>query len=286
MPRIEISGIGVEYELLGPVGAPAVAITPGGRMSLASPGLRELGEALAARGKRVLLWDRPNCGASDVCFEGEHESLLQGLTLTGLIRALDLGPTALAGGSAGSRCSLLAAAHDPEVVSHLIQWWISGGAISLMALAAAYYSESAITAAMGGMAAVAALPAWAEQTSRNPQNRERILAQAPERFIATMERWAAAFAPSATSPVPGMTPEDFARLTMPVLILRGSTGDLYHPARISEQVHGIIPHSELIDPPWPDELYIKRMTEAARTGTGHFLDWPLLAPQIDAFVSR
>jgi len=31
-------------------------------------------EELARRGKRVLVWDRPNCGASDVCFAGSSES--------------------------------------------------------------------------------------------------------------------------------------------------------------------------------------------------------------------
>ena len=124
MSRLEISGIGIEYELLGKQSDPAVAITPGGRFSMESPGVRELGQALAAKGKRVLLWDRPNCGASDMCFEGDGESRLQARILTQLIRTLGLGPTALAGGSAGSRVSLLAAVEDPEMVSHLIQWRI------------------------------------------------------------------------------------------------------------------------------------------------------------------
>ena len=45
MARILISEVGVEYELLGAPGAPAVAITPGGRFSKDTPGIRELGEA-------------------------------------------------------------------------------------------------------------------------------------------------------------------------------------------------------------------------------------------------
>jgi pimeloyl-ACP methyl ester carboxylesterase len=32
--------------------------------------VRELAVALAERGNRVLIWDRPNCGASDVRFTG------------------------------------------------------------------------------------------------------------------------------------------------------------------------------------------------------------------------
>ena len=68
----------------------------------------------------MLLWDRPNCGASDVTFEGDTESNMQGRTLVELVRALKIGPTALAAGSGGSRVSLVAASHGPDIVSHLI----------------------------------------------------------------------------------------------------------------------------------------------------------------------
>lgn len=286
MARIQISGLAIEYELLGPKDAPAIALTPGGRFAKDSPGLPELAHALAAGGRRVLLWDRPNCGASDVSFDGDNESDLQARTLIGLIRALELGPTALAAGSAGSRASLIAASRDPEVVSHLILWWISGGAISLISLAAYYCVNSAIAASRGGMAAVAALPGWAEQIQRNPRNRDIILAQDPERFLETMERWALAYMPSQTSPVPGMSPAAFARLRMPVLIFRSGKSDLSHTRRTSEWVHELIPHSELVDPPWPDDEWNQRSDYAAKQGSGHFAGWPVLAPAILAFTRR
>src|SRR5580704_214617 len=286
MARIQISGLGIEYELLGPKDAPAIALTPGGRFAKDSPGLPELAHALAAGGRRVLLWDRPNCGASDVSFDGDNESDLQARTQIGLIRALELGPTALAAGSAGSRASLIAASRDPEVVSHLILWWISGGAISLISLAAYYCVNSAIAASRGGMAAVAALPGWAEQIQRNPRNRDIILAQDPERFLETMERWALAYMPSQTSPVPGMSPAAFARLRMPVLIFRNGKSDLSHTRRTSEWVHELIPHSELREPPWPDGEWNNRSGYAAKHGSGHFAGWPALAPAILDFMRR
>ena len=167
MSRITISGLGIEYELLGDSTAPIIVLTPGGRFSKDSVGLHELADVLAAGGKRVLLWDRPNCGASDISFDAPTESEMHGHTLTQLIRALELGPTALAAGSAGSRVSLIAASRDPEAVSHLILWWISGGAISLISLASYYCVNQALAANVGGMEAVAALPAWAEQISRS-----------------------------------------------------------------------------------------------------------------------
>lgn len=101
MSRIEISGIGIEYELLGDPGAPAVALTPGGRFPKDTPGLRDLALKLVAGGRRVLLWDRPNCGASDISFDAVSESELHADTLIKLIRTLELGPTTLAAGSAG-----------------------------------------------------------------------------------------------------------------------------------------------------------------------------------------
>lgn len=281
MARISIEGLEIDYELLGQAGAPAIALTPGGRFPKDIPGLPQLAQALAAGGRRVLLWDRPNCGASDISFNADSESALQGRILAALIRALELGPTVLAAGSGGSRVSLIAAAVDPGAVSHLVLWWISGGTIGLIQLAYYYCCEMAIAASKGGMAAVASMPGWAVQIERNPKNRDIILAQDPAKFIKTMERWAAFYFPSESSPVPGLTPADFARLQMPALIFRSGLSDLSHTRRTSEWLHDLIPHSELIEPPWADDEWNRR------SGTpGIFSGWPALAPSILAFTSR
>jgi pimeloyl-ACP methyl ester carboxylesterase len=286
MPRIIVSGLEIEYELLGKPGDPAIAVTPGGRYTKEFPGLPEMARALVDGGRRVLLWDRPNSGGSDVCFEGEHESALHARTLTALIRALDLGPTVLAGGSAGSRVSLIAAAHDPEIVSHLVVWWISGGALGLMLLGYVYCCGNATAASLGGMEAVAALPEWADLIKRKPHNRDIIMAQEPERFIDTMERWAAVYVPGKDSPVPGMTPQDFKRLTMPALVLRSGTSDISHPRRTSEWTHEMIPNSKIIDPPWPNDEWNNRV-KASRKKEGGLVDrWSLLAPTILDFTQK
>jgi 2-hydroxy-6-oxonona-2,4-dienedioate hydrolase len=285
MARIELSGIGIEYELLGDKGAPAIAVTPGGRMSMQAPGIKEFGKALADGGMRVLLWDRPNCGASDFHFEGATESDMHGEFLTRLIRALELGPTALAGGSAGSRTSLLAAAHDPEIVTHLIQWWVSAGTLSLMALGNYYFCEPAAAAAFGGMEAVCEVPIFAEQLASNPRNREKMLSQDVETFIKTMERWAIAFNPPPDVLVPGLTPDLVERLTMPVLIFKSSPRDIYHPDWSSEKLHEMIGHSELIDPPWTEEQFIESWVASMKSGTGQLALWPRLAPSILEFMA-
>ncbi len=280
MARASISGVEIAYELLGDKGAPAIALTPGGRFPMDVPGLPELANSLAQGGRRVLLWDRPNCGSSDICFSGESESLLNAQTLIGLIKALELGPTALAAGSAGSRVSLIAAAHDPGTISQLVLWWISGGSLSLITLAAYYCGNSAIAASQGGMEAVAGLPEWSVPLSRNPRNRDILLSQDVDVFIQTMERWALAYLPSDKTPVPGMEPAAWARLTMPVKIYQNGISDLSHTRATTEWVHRLIPGSQLVDPPWPDDEWNKRSAAAAATGSGHFIGWPVLANDI------
>jgi pimeloyl-ACP methyl ester carboxylesterase len=282
MARINISGIDIEYELLGEPGAPAIALTPGGRFPKDIPGIPELAQELVKGGKRVLIWDRPNCGASDVSFDADNESEMQGRTLTKLIRALDLGPTAIAAGSGGSRVSLIAASRDPEIVSHLIIWWISGGTVGLISLGAYYCCGSALACSQGGMEAVAAMPDWALQIERNPKNRDIILGQDPEEFIRTMDRWTGFYQPSEISPVPGMSPEDFAQLRMPTLVFRSGKSDLSHPRKTSDWVHRLIPHSEYREPPWEDTEWNYRSS----TGTGLFVSWPKLAPDILEFMNR
>jgi len=286
MARIDISGIGIDYELQGEPGAPVVVLTPGGRYPRDTPGVPQLARALAARGRRVLLWDRPNCGASDICFDGKSESDLHVRVLNQLIRKLELGPVALMGGSAGSRVSLLAASRDPEAVSHLLMWWISGGPIAMAQLAYYYCSDSAVAAARGGMAAVAALPSWAEQIARNPGNRARILAQDPDAFIEKMQQWAASYAYSEGAPVPGMTAEDYARLRMPVLVFRSGKSDMSHTRQTSERVHELIPQSLLVEPPWPDQEWNNCGLIPNVPGRGRFERWPLLAPQLLEFIGR
>lgn len=276
MTRLEIDGVGLEYELLGPAGAQAVAITPGGRFSKDAIGVPELGARLAEAGMRVLLWDRPNCGASDLHFASEGEAGMQAAFLAKLIHALDLGPTALVGGSAGARVSLFAARQNPEAVSHLVLWWISGGLISMMRLGSYYCCEPADEAALKGMHAVAEMGIWKEQLARNPKNRDYMLGQDPAAFIAQMEKWAWGYVPSPDTPVRGIAKEDFGRMEMPALILRGSPRDHYHPDWVCEQVAALLPNVRMADPPWDIDIFARRMVD----GKGLFCDWPLVAPAI------
>lgn len=282
MPKVNVGGVNIAYELIGG-GKRAAVITPGGRFSKDTPGVRELAHEIAKGGFRVLIWDRPNCGESDLCFRGKSESILNADTLAGLLRAVDLAPALVIGGSAGSRVSLLTAIRDPAVVERLFLLWISGGAVGLASLAYFYCHDPLAAAAMGGMAAVAALPGFAEPLARNPGNRARLLGEDPQAFIQTMRTWAEGFVATADSPVPGTTAAQLRALKMPTMVLRSGASDFHHPRETSEGVHALIPGARIAEPPWGDREWIERMQAQAK-GEGLFSRWPLLAPQILAFA--
>jgi pimeloyl-ACP methyl ester carboxylesterase len=280
MARATIDGVTVAYEVVGDRGRPWV-LTPGGRYGKDDPGIRPLAEALAAAGNRVVIWDRPNCGESDVCFRGPSESQMQADHLVGLLRHLDLGPAVVVGGSGGARVSLLAVAREPAVASGLAVLWISGGVFGLMNLASIYCAPSLRAAVVGGMEAVADHADWAESIRRNPANRERILEQDRAEFLRTMERWMACYYPRDDEAVPGLRDEEAARIPVPTLVFRSGESDWWHPRATSEAVARLIPRSRLVEPPWPDTEWIDAAHRRARgEQQGPFERWPLLAPQL------
>lgn len=278
MPKIDVNGIGIAYEIHGD-GPKTAAITPGGRFSKDTPGVRELAKELAANGFKALIWDRPNCGESDMCFEGESESILNADTYAGLLKKLNLAPALLVGGSAGSRVTLLTATRHPDVVAGLFLLWISGGPIGLAQLAVHYNGANGHTANVAGMEGVLALPEWEESLRRNPGNRDIILKQDPKKFVATMQRWAESFFPKSAAPVPGLTPEQLAHLSKtPTIVLRSGASDLSHPRETSEVLASMIPGCSLQEPPWDDNEWNERSMRDPQNGL--FRSWPKLTPQI------
>jgi len=284
MPTIEINGGRIAYEVLGD-GDPIV-LTPGGRFSMQVPGLRPLAEALAAGGMKVLLWDRPNAGASDVKFTGETESNMHADDLAELLRRLDMAPAVIAGGSAGSRVSLLTALRHPDVAAKLVGWWFSGGVFGTMVLAMTYNLPFIAAALTGGMEAVAALPAWSQTFEANPDNRDRLLAMDRDEFVAVMQRWLRAYVPEEDKPIPGVPASALEALDVPALIFRSGTQDQYHPMATSLEVQRLIPGAVLAEPPWGEDEWTQLQRKTAE-GTGFIFDcWPRLAPQILEFVTR
>ena len=287
MATATVNGLTISYEVVGDEGARPWSITPGGRFPKDDPGLHEMATALAERGNRVLLWDRPNCGESDVSFEGSSESQMQADALAGLLEHLGMTGAVIAGGSGGARVSMLTAITHPGVAAGLAVWWISGGPFGLMSLGMHYCGGSLTAAWDGGMEAVADLPEWAEVIERNPANRDRILAQDRDTFIATMERWMVAYCPCGDELVPGLSFDAARGFELPTLVFRSGTADFHHTRATSEQIADVLPNARLVEPPWGDREWRERQEErtAGITG-GLFVRWNLLVPQLQAWADE
>ena len=277
MPVAKQGDLEIAYEIVGE-GQPWV-ITPGGRFGKDYGGVREMAEALADRGKKAVIYDRLNCGASSVAFSGPSESALQADSLAALLRQLELGPTVIVGGSGGARVSLLTAARNPDVASGVAVWWISGGVYGNMTLGPHYCGGSIAAVWNGTMADVADLPEWQEVIERNPGNRDRFLAMDPAEFKAVMEQWMHAYCACGDPLVPGLSDEEAAGLTLPTLVFRSGASDIHHTRATSERLAAELPNARLVEPPWDDREWIERQGGAGGGGS-LFERWPLLVPQL------
>jgi 2-hydroxy-6-oxonona-2,4-dienedioate hydrolase len=282
----EINGGRVVYELLGPADGQPIVLTPGGRFSKDVGGLRPLAEALVAGGMRVLLWDRPNCGQSDVQINGLSESHMRADTLAELVRRLDLAPLIVAGGSGGARDSLVTAINHPELVSKVATWWIVGGVYSQISLAAHYVLPSIQVVETQGIDAVLELPEWKALIEANPRNAERLRSLGTEEFHRVMLRWLNAYVPKPGQTIPGVQDHEFENITVPTLIIRGGQNDSSHPKRTSMEVHCLIPQSELVEPPWPEDAWEQQL-QVYQNGTANLFDpWVQAAPLLLEFAKR
>ncbi|MCX0274594.1 alpha/beta hydrolase [Nocardia zapadnayensis] len=288
MPAVTVNGGTVVYEILGATGD-LLVLTPGGRYSKDIPGLRPLAEALVAGGYRVLLWDRPNCGASDIQFFGQTESHMRAETLAGLLAELDTGPVILAGGSGGARDSMLTTMLYPDLVTDLVLWNIVGGVYGTFNLGA-YYVLPSLQAVRGlGVEGLLRMREWRERIAENPDNEQRLRSLDPGEFVKLSLRWLNAYVPKPGQTIPGVDDEMFEQIRVPTLIIRGGAHDLDHPKRTSLEVSCLIEGSTLIDPPWPEDAWERAMEDRAQGRVQQynmFDTWVLAAPQILEFLGE
>jgi pimeloyl-ACP methyl ester carboxylesterase len=283
---IEINGGNVVYEILGDEGD-YIVLTPGGRFSKDIPGLRPLAEALVDGGYRVVLWDRPNCGKSDVQFYGQSESHMRAETLRALITGLGIGPCILAGGSGGARDSMLTTMLYPEIVRKLVVWNIVGGVYGTFVLGAHYITPNIRPVLTMGMEGLLHLKEWKERIAENPANEARILSFDPDEFVKVMMRWLNAFVSKPGQTIPGVDDGMFDNIKVPTLIIRGGENDYDHPKRTSLEVSCLIKGSELIDPPWPEDAWEQAAKDNALGKVKHFNmfdTWVQAAPAILKFL--
>jgi 2-hydroxy-6-oxonona-2,4-dienedioate hydrolase len=284
----EVNGGNVVYEILGKEGD-FIALTPGGRFSKDIPGLRPLAQALVKGGYRVLLWDRPNCGKSDVQFYGKSESHMRAETLHALITGLDIGPCIIAGGSGGARDSMLTTMLYPEIARKLVVWNIVGGVYGSFVLGGHYIVPSILATRGAGINGLLRVGEWRERIAENPRNEDRFRALDVDEFLKVMLRWLNAFVSKPGQTIPGVEDEMFDDITVPTLIIRGGENDWDHPKRTSLEVSCLIKGSTLIDPPWPEDAWERAGEKFAASGGKKFCmfdTWVQAAPEILKFLDK
>src|SRR6188474_2387910 len=111
MPYADIRGVALNYTILGDRGPPMM-LSPGGRNAYSN--VLPIAERMAAKGYRVLLHDRRNCGASDVAFDGsKSEYEVWADDLDALLEQFDMAPAIIGGSSSGARLALTFALRHP-----------------------------------------------------------------------------------------------------------------------------------------------------------------------------
>ena len=240
MQRATVRGVEINYEVLGERG-PWVALQPGGRRGLV--GVKSLGEKIAEAGHRVLVYDRRNCGASGVSFDGGNsENEVWAEDLHELLLALDAAPAFVGGSSSGCRLALLAALRHPADLRGLLLWRVTGGAYAAQRLVQNYYTQFIEAAERGGMEAVCRSEHFGEVIASNPANRARLESMDAKHFISVMSEWRRSFNHGADHPVIGISPAELRSLTVPACIVPGN--DRVHPREPGQIAHRLMPNAE------------------------------------------
>jgi pimeloyl-ACP methyl ester carboxylesterase len=241
MPLAKVRGVNINYKILGNNG-PWVALSPGGRRDIS--GIELLAGKVAETGYRVVVFDRRNCGSSDVVIDGEDsEYEIWADDIHELLRQLGALPAFIGGSSSGCRTALLFALRHPEAVRALLLWRVTGGRFACERLAQEYYGQFIEAAKQGGMAAVCEMEHWKERIAARPENRVALMKMEPARFIDVMSRWREYFLQGADLPVIGATEADLKSIRVPACIIPGN--DLTHGRQTGENLGRLLQKSEV-----------------------------------------
>lgn len=243
MPTAKIRGVELNYQIVGNRG-PWMALSPGGRRPMAA--VEGLAHLMSDAGYRVIIFDRRNCGASEVSIDpSESEYVLWADDLYELLKQHSALPAIIGGSSSGCRLSLLFALRHPEAVRALLLWRVTGGAFAVNRLARQYYTQYIEAAKAGGMKAVCETEHFAERVAQRPANRDILMKMDPKAFIAAMDAWRAMFVKGADMPVIGASEADLGSIKVPTIVVPGN--DKTHGNATGRNAQRLIPSSELFE---------------------------------------
>ena len=276
MPIANVRGVNLNYQVLGDHG-PWVALSPGGRRDMS--GIELLAGEVANQGYRVVIFDRRNCGASDVVIAGDDsEYEIWADDVHELLKQLNALPAIVGGSSSGCRTSILFALRHPEAVRALLLWRVTGGRYACERLAQEYYGQYIEAAKQGGMAAVCEMEHWRERIQARPSNRDALMNMKPEQFIKVMSHWRDYFLRGADLPVIGATEDDLRSIKVPTCVVPGN--DLTHGPQVVENLRRAMPQAEV------HVLFPKFYNEPLSPREEWDEKAPLMAELFDDFIKR
>jgi pimeloyl-ACP methyl ester carboxylesterase len=249
MPISNIRGVNINWQVIGERG-PWVMATTGGRRG--HDEFIPMAQRIAENGFRVMLHDRRNTGASDLCIEGDEGEEAPWLSdMYELMRSQDALPAFFCGSSAGARTSIRFYLKYPQAVRGLLLLRVTGGAFAAGRLPENYYGQFIRAAKEGGMEAVCAMDAWKERFKENPRGRDYLAKLPAEQFIRVFTRWKEIFEAGGKYPVMGVTEQELQSIKVPTIIIPGN--DQTHSSASGRVAHNLIRGSALHQLPTTDQ---------------------------------
>ncbi len=249
MPVSKINGVNINWQVIGERG-PWVMATTGGRRG--HDEFIPLAQKIAGNGYRVVLHDRRNTGASDLCIEGDEGEEAPWLgDMYELMKSQDALPAFFSGSSAGARTSIRFYLKYPQAVRGLLLLRVTGGPFAAGRLPENYYGQFIAAAKQGGMAAVCDMDAWKERFKENPRGRDYLANLPADKFIRVFTRWKQVFEAGANYPVMGVSEQELRSIKVPTIIVPGN--DNTHSSASGRVARDLVPGSELHQLPIADQ---------------------------------
>ncbi len=276
MPVTKIRGINQHYEIIGETGL-WVALSPGGRTPMGE--IRDMAVQLSAKGYRVLIFDRRNCGKTDIGITGGDAEYTEWADdLFELTKQLNAQPCIVGGASSGCRTSVSFAIKYPKAVTGLLLWKMSAGPYATLNLGVRYYSEYIKIAGLKGMEGICKTDFFAKRISENPRNKDILMKMDPNKFVDVMTRWMVTFISCSNFPLIGATEDQLKNITVPTLLFCGN--DRHHSREASFGTHELIPESELVD------LGMPVLDIDAQSAEEYGKYTPKMVEKFDEFIKR
>jgi pimeloyl-ACP methyl ester carboxylesterase len=292
MPRVEVNGVSIAYEVAGD--GPPIVWIPGGRLPR-NP-FTYVFAGRFSKDYKVLTWDRRNRGESGFLIsDSPNEWHTDTDDLHSLLGQIDMSPAYIGGGSGGCMLSLLMAHRYPEDVKGLILANPpSDSRDKIRPLLAAWYWVLADAAERGGMQEVIKISSnppempfqmltnWISKCAdQSPDVGEKILSMDPKWFASILRRWGDWW-DNGRMHLANLADEEVTRIDVPAIIAPGRN-DL-HPEHAARQLFGRLPNASWVEySARLSEDEIRHITEEEHGWSTYFA---YLSPFLEDFLHR